>query len=530
MVSNSKGKAMLHTNSNFSKKSSFLPLTITDQIRGLPAITWGGSLWEEMSIKMDRVIGSHMSQWEEELTIDLYRLNEGEIEELSGGLWLKWRKARANTENIQRGIRGKKKDIMRQLTEADYGDTSIGKEEYQRVLRQHGRLPVEKVGVEYSRGAYSNEELLSYFNNHRRELEQITKNDELSFEAFVENFLVRLSFTPRTTRTHNGKSLGISVPVYLLEDVQQWIDEEQFDLSEATFQSGLNARQMKELQVKYDDAVSSALISEEDPIKEDMRSFIEGLIQNKEKERIYNKNGVVLKESLNTYHQIVSFNWVDFNSLYEGLGGVDLLEDSIKSEFVGDGFDVQMVDEGKFKSGLRTIANAFFEEVRNEKRSEAWGQLKVQIETINKVWKSNNKLSSLLDLLKNGEVTTKDVKDYVGRFDFDPAEMKSFYDEILDEVNVEKHLKTSIQTKRKIKKVKTKNRDKTTGLPLNTQMTTTYIFKRNGKDKLNKEIDDILEGHSAFSTVSNRAKAYVKLKIKQKFAKENNIEVDQIIG
>ena len=525
MASNSKGKAMLHTNSNFSKKSSFLPLTITDQIRDLPAIkSYADSLWEEMSESIDRTINLHMKKVREDLVIDLHRLNEGQIEELSGDLWLKWRGARETTENIRRGIRGNKKEITESFTEDVMGD-----ERYRQMMRGRNTPPEYKVGVEFSGGAYTNEELLSYFNTHGQKLEQITKNDELSFEAFVENFLVRLSFTPRTIRTHNGKNLGISVPVFLLEMVQDDIDFETYDLSEAIFQSGLNARQMKELQVKYDDAVSSVLVREESSIKDDMRSFIENIIQKKEKGTVYNKYGLALKDTLNSYHQTVKFTWVDFNSLYEGLGGVDFLKDSIKSEFEGD-FDVQMIDEAKFKNGLRTIADAFFEEVRNEKRKEAWGQLKDQISTIDKAWKSNNKLSSLLDILKKNKATTKDVKDYLARFNFDPPEMKDFFDEILGGLDVDKHLKTFIRTKRKLKTKKPKSRDKAYNFNLNTKVISTYIFKRSGKAKLNKEIDDLLEGHSAFSTVSNRAKAYVKLKIKQKFAEENNIEVDQIIG
>ena len=512
---------MLHTNSNLSKKSSFLPLTITDQIRGLPSFNRKfSSLWEEMSsLNIDNTIISHMDSWGEELAIDLHRLNENQIEELSGDLWLKWRDARETTENLRRGIRGNKKEITESLTEDDMAD-----ERYRQMMRQHGRPAKYKVGVEYSGGAYSNEELLSYFNDNKDALESISS--EMSFEAFVDNFLVSLSSVPRVSRTHQGKKLGIAVPSILLEMVQDDIEFETYDLSESTFQSGLNSRQMKELQVKYDDAVDSALVSGEDSIKGDMRSFIEEFIQKKEKGTVYNKDGLVNRIELSSYRSSINFGMSDFDALYDNIGGVALLRDSIKSEFEGGGeggdFDVKMVDEGKFKNGLRQIADALFTEVRNEKVSEARTQLKTQINAVNSAWKSNKKLSNLLDILKRNEATTNDVQDFVGRLNFGSGKqgMKSFYDEILDGVNVEKHFKTSIQTKRKISRKH----------PEKAKVVESYIFKRNGKDKLYKEVDGILEGHSAFSTVSSRAKAYAKLKIKQRFAEENNIEVDQIIG
>ena len=504
---------MFHTNSNLSKKSNLLSITITQAIKDLPPIKpHADTLWEEMSEKfIGKTIISHMSGLREDLAVDLHRLNEGDVEELSGGLWVKWRRARETTENILRGIRGNKKDVMRQLTKEDY-DARSG--EYKRVLRQHGRLPVEKVNVEYSGGRYSNQELLSYYEGNKGALESISAN--MDFESFVENFLARLSSTPRLTTKHKGKQLGATVPLSLLEVVQDDIDFETYDLSESTFQSGMSSKQTKALQVKYDDAVAEVLVREVDSIRNDMRSFIEGFIKEKEKETVYNKNNLVRREGLDSYRKSINFYGQIFDRLYESLGGIALLK---SWDFDTPDFDFKMVNEEKFKNGWRQIATTLFGEVITEKLKEAQAQLKAQIGHINKAWKSNKKLGGLLEILKRNEVTTKDVKDYVGRLSNNDKILKDFYDEILGEVNVESYLKSSFSYKTRLTRTDGVN-----------ESIREYTFKKSGRAKLNTEIDRILESHSAFESVANRANHYVKIKIKEQYAQANGIEVGQIEG
>ena len=509
---------MFHTISKISKKANLLPINITNEIRGLPPFNKKfNSLWEEVSsLNVDNTIVSYMDKWGEELAIDLHRLNGGKIEELSGRLWLNWKKARKTVENIRRGIRGSKKDVMRQSTKEDYrGDMG----EYHSLLKQHGRLPAEKVGVEYSGGAYSNGELLSYFNDNKERLEIIS--EEMSFEAFVDNFLVRLSSTPRYTNEHQGNKLGVSVPSVLLEMVQDDIDFETYDLAEATFTSGPSLRQKKRKQRKYDGAVATALGNVGESIKNDLRGSIEKIIEEKESGGVYNNKNLVRTYSLSDFYRELSLNRSEFETLYDDAGGLSLVGGEIESAFVGDDFfDIALVNKEKVKNGIKQIAEGLFAEIKAEKREEAFDQLKRQISSVNAAWGSNNKVGELLDILKENEVTTTDVKKYVGRSNLNQKDLKDFYDEILDRVNVEPHLKTSISIKTK----------KSRKAPEKAKVSVTYIFKKSGRTKLNNEIDRILESHSAFESVAHRAKHYVKIKIKEEYAKAKGIEADQIEG
>ena len=120
---------------NIMKRAS-LPKLVNDSVKNLDPISdmEASNLHEELSFYFKRqVLKLYVGDSLEHLAVDLYRLQNGNIDSLSEDLWGRWRKVSLKVNKVQQEIRGMKTEIREEVSEFD--DEGNRRDKHKRRMR-----------------------------------------------------------------------------------------------------------------------------------------------------------------------------------------------------------------------------------------------------------------------------------------------------------------------------------------------------------------------------------------------------------